>query len=239
MFKVLYKKQTITFCYIRFPGQYYDQETGLHYNYFRNYDPTTGRYIQSDLIGLDGGINTYLYVHANPNINFDTNGLVQWSGSQTNLSLAGGVGGGSTILDLWSDCACGYKMHALITTLDVMYSFGIKASITFTRTPVLDDGSRCPNPSAFLGVHLAASAGISYGGYPLRPGPNTPISPLGFGKFGFAGSIGVSTYGSVTPDYFENPNMLLSSGFGIDRSLSGAIGGSLVNVLETKNCCDK
>ena len=41
---------------LRFPGQYYDQETGLHYNYFRDYDPSTGRYIQSDLIGLRGGL---------------------------------------------------------------------------------------------------------------------------------------------------------------------------------------
>ncbi|MFY0104376.1 RHS repeat-associated core domain-containing protein, partial [Acinetobacter baumannii] len=36
---------------LRFPGQYYDQETGLHYNYFRDYDPSTGRYVESDPIG--------------------------------------------------------------------------------------------------------------------------------------------------------------------------------------------
>jgi len=51
---------------LRFPGQFYDQNAKLHYNYYRDYDPNTGRYIESDPIGLRGGINTYAYVGGNP-----------------------------------------------------------------------------------------------------------------------------------------------------------------------------
>jgi len=51
---------------LRFPGQYLDDETGLHYNYFRDYDPVTSRYVESDPIGLAGGLNSYLYVDGNP-----------------------------------------------------------------------------------------------------------------------------------------------------------------------------
>ena len=47
---------------LRFPGQYYDAESGLHYNYFRDYDPETGRYVESDPMGWQEELNTYVYV---------------------------------------------------------------------------------------------------------------------------------------------------------------------------------
>jgi RHS repeat-associated protein len=54
---------------LRFPGQYYDSETALHYNIKRYYDPSTGRYLQADPIGLGGGLNRYAYVGGDP-VNF-------------------------------------------------------------------------------------------------------------------------------------------------------------------------
>ena len=60
---------------LRFPGQHYDGESGLHDNYFRGYDPRTGRYTGFDLIGLGGGANGYAYVGGNPVSYIDPLGL--------------------------------------------------------------------------------------------------------------------------------------------------------------------
>jgi len=77
----------------RFPGQYFDQETGLYYNYFRHYNPVTGRYLTPDPIGLARGINLYAYCLNNSIILIDPWGLCGEKGFwDTVRTIVSGVG---------------------------------------------------------------------------------------------------------------------------------------------------
>jgi len=76
---------------LRFPGQQFDDETALHYNYFRDYDPAIGRYIESDPIGQFGGVNTYGYVSGDPASGIDPYGLYKVYGNWCGPDWTGGL----------------------------------------------------------------------------------------------------------------------------------------------------
>jgi RHS repeat-associated protein len=88
---------------LRFPGQYFDVESGLHYNYMRSFDPITARYMESDPIGLWGGLSTYAYVGSDPLTFADPLGLAKCTYSITKHKMSCSSNGGDRTVDIGPD----------------------------------------------------------------------------------------------------------------------------------------
>lgn len=176
---------------LRFPGQYYDAESGLIQNYHRDYDPLTGRYVESDPIGPVGGINSYGYALQNPVSGQDPLGLYCVStGQSVSCSYPGGPAFTLPVAG-FPDINASYR--ALYHKYDVQRAIGCAKAQYVMQALINNPTPGAPNPATPSGTPNNAPAllfsnnpVISYlttdlnSGLPLVvniTGPNSAFNP--------------------------------------------------------------
>jgi RHS repeat-associated protein len=162
---------------LRMPGQRYDQASGLYYNYFRDYDPATGRYTQVDPIGLAGGISTFGYVGGNPLGLKDPKGL---DFMDPVFGVIYDLTGGASVPQGVVDGAVGFG--------DGVYSgitFGI-GDLSDVRGAIGIDGGVNKCSSLYGGFHIAGSI---QGGFALGGAGGAKLSNATKGAIGEWASI--------------------------------------------------
>ena len=197
---------------LRFPGQYFDTETGLHYNYFRDYDPATGCYVQSDPIGLRGGLNTYAYVGGNPVVSADPLGLILWKGTMTSTGGAFVLGKSYFTFVLHSEC---HRFKRVSVRVEAeAWTIGVSAKYVpagaAVGSVVFDDKdlSGPPNPSNLE--------------------PEFSITNV------FSGQLGESGVGRTNITLGRATSISVDIGWGLDATLFSTSFGGKATVVEKR-----
>jgi RHS repeat-associated protein len=148
---------------LRMPGQVEDQETKKFYNYFRDYDPTIGRYTTSDPIGLKAGNNTYGYVEQNPIKYTDPFGLVKWRGNAAVAAVMKSVGRAFGRYDLVSECVRGMQWEVVVEASGWSAAFS-PPTVGGGVSPIeFDDYLDYVNPYVFNGAWRVAGSVFAAG----------------------------------------------------------------------------
>ena len=220
---------------LRFPGQYHDMETGLHYNFHRDYDPGIGRYVLSDPIGLEGGSNLYLYTFNNPINYIDPDGKI-FLGPVGFAGIAAGAitGGIGSLLAQLAQNNGNINCVKIENILWSMLTGGIAGLMLTT-----------PLGSTWRGI-LSTGAVTNMMNYALS-NPSSSYSLNGFLAAALSGAIGLALGGIIKPYMFarlrpDKSDMELvkkiALGSFFENVLGGTIGGYdyLSGLPESKQC---
>jgi hypothetical protein len=194
----------------------------LHYNYFRTYDPTTGRYLESDPIGLHGGPNSYSYVSSSPLDAIDPYGNIKWEAAVVGGGFGVVVGGTFLRMKFVSQCVKGQRAEVDINALGGGLGFGWKGAAA-AITMEFEDFDVDLDPRNLVGTFRMMAAGATV----------SPVPEMFIGGPGVGASRGWMQVGGA----FSTPSTSLT--LGMDFSALAVRGTSWMSgapKFETCSC---